>query len=200
MIKTIIFDLGNVIVNVDRTNLFKELTINSNKNTAYIKDYYENSSVGRLFERGKLKPKEFYARVANELSLKMPFAHFKEIYCDIFTLNKDVANLIQKLKKKNFRLILLSNTDVLHYEYIKNKYKIIDIFDDYVLSYKTGCRKPNPMIFLEALKKAKTLPFNCLYFDDIPEFVYAARLMGIRAFQFKNYAKLVEDLKKSDII
>jgi HAD superfamily hydrolase (TIGR01509 family) len=68
-----------------------------------------------------------------------------------------------------------------------------------VLSYKIGYRKPNPLIFLSALKKAKTLPFNCVYVDDIPEFVYIARLMGIKAFQYKNFEKLISDFKKLQI-
>ena len=53
---------------------------------------------------------------------------------------------------------------------------------------------------IAALKKAKTLPFNCLYFDDIAEFVYVARAMGIRAFQYKNYKKLKEDLSNAGIL
>ncbi len=199
MIKTIIFDLGNVIVKVDRTNLFNQLAINSNKSIDYIKNYYENSSARRLFERGKLKPKEFYDKLVNELNLNMNFKEFSKYYCNIFTLNNDIAKLIKKLKR-NFRLVLLSNTDILHFEYIKNKFKIVDIFDDYTLSYKVGFRKPNPIIFINALSKIKTLPFNCVYFDDIPEFVYIARLMGVKAFQYKNVKKLVNDLNKVGVL
>lgn len=199
MIKVIIFDLGNVIVKVDRTNLFKELAINSNKPIEHIKKYYENSSARRLFEIGKLKPKEFYEKIVSELNLNMNFKEFSKYYCDIFTLNNDVVKLVQKLKK-NFRLILLSNTDIMHFNYIKNKYKIVNIFDEQVLSYKVGHRKPNPLIFLKALKKAKTLPFKCAYFDDIAEFIYIARLIGIRAFQYKNFEKLAEDLRKVKIL
>lgn len=194
MIKTIIFDLGNVIVNVNHKPMFKKFASASNKSLPYITDYYENSAIRKQFDTGKIDATKFYQEFAKGLNLKMSFKEFKKTYCDIFILNKDVANLIKNLKK-NYRLILLSNTDILHYEYIKNKYKIVNIFDDYVLSYKAGCRKPNPLIFLTALRKVKTLPFNCLYFDDIAEFVYIARVMGIRAFQYKNFGKLVNDLK-----
>ena len=51
-------------------------------------------------------------------------------------------------------------------------------------------RKPNPLIFIEAIKKSGTYPWNCAYFDDIPEFIVMARLIGIKAF------KLISDLKK----
>ena len=199
MIKTVIFDLGNVIVNVDKTNLYRKWAEKSGKNVDEIIDYYGNSPAGKRFERGELNSKEFYETVAMELNLKMNFDDFKKNYCDIFNLNNDVAKIIQKLKK-NFRLILLSNTSILHYKYIKNKYKILNLFDDYVLSYEVGCRKPNPLIFFEAIKKSKTLPFNCVYFDDIYGFVFVARLMGIKAFQYKSYEKLLQDLSDAKVL
>ena len=200
MIKTIIFDLGNVIVKVNWNTFYKKAVVKSNKSLQYIKKYCENPSKNIIdFELGKINSEEFYNKITNDLCLKMSFKDFKAAYCNIFPLNENVAGIIKKLKK-NYRLVLLSNTDKLHFEFIKNKYKIVDIFDEYVLSYKEGCRKPNPLIFLKAIKKAKAMPFNCLYFDDIPEFVLAARMLGIKAFQYKNFEKLKNDLKKAGVL
>ena len=199
MIKTIIFDLGSVIVNVHKPNLYRKWAENSGKNVDEVIDYYENSPAGKRFTRGELSSKEYYRIAVGELNLKLNFDDFRKDYCNIFTLNSDVAKIIQKLKR-NFRLILLSNTDALHFGYLKKKYRILDIFDDYVLSYEVGYRKPNPLIFFEAIKKSETSPFNCVYFDDIYGFVFVARLMGIKAFQYKNYEKLVNDLKNANIL
>ncbi|MBI2646889.1 HAD family phosphatase [Candidatus Woesearchaeota archaeon] len=199
MIKTIIFDLGNVIVKVNWKELYKKFAQDSGKTIDYFKNYYENSSIMDDFAKGRFSPREFYNKIVKELNLKINFKTFSKHYCDIFTLNDDVAELIQRLKK-NFRLILLSNTDIMHFEYIKNKYEIINIFDEYVLSYKVGYRKPNPIIFIETLKKAKPMPFNCAYFDDIPEFIFVARLLGIRAFRYRNFEKLVKDLRKINVL
>ena len=200
MIKTIIFDLGRVVVNIDSSRHFKELAKNSGKPISLIKKYLDDSSpIVKAFGKGEIKPRQFYDEVSKGLNLKMSFNEFRNTWCNIFALNKDVEKIIKKLKG-NFKLILLSNTDVWHFEYIKKKYKIITAFDEYVLSYKVGCMKPNPLIFLETLKKAKTLPFNCLYFDDVLEFIYVARLMGIRAFQYKNYGKLLMDLNNAKVL
>ena len=200
MIKTIIFDLGSVIVNVNWDNFYKKAAVKSNKPLHDIKKYCENPSKARRdFEVGKISSKEFYNKITNDLGLKMSFKEFKAAYCSIFSLNADVADIIKKLKK-SYRLVLLSNTDKLHFEYIRNKYKILDIFDDCVLSYKVKCRKPNPLIFLKAIKKAKAMPFNCLYFDDIPEFVLAARMLGVKAFQYKSFGKSKTDLKKAGVL
>ncbi len=199
MIKTFIFDLGSVIVKVDKSKQYKKFATDSNKTEVFISSYFENSNLRKTFEKGKLTPMQFYNDTSRELGLRMNFKEFKEVWCDIFSLNKDVEKLILKLKK-NFNLVLLSNTDILHFEYIKSKYKIINAFDKLVLSYEVGCRKPNPLIFLRTLKKAKTMPFNCVYIDDIFEFVLVAKFMGIKAFQYKNFEKLKSDLSNANIL
>ena len=199
MIKAIIFDLGNVIVKVDKTEQYKKFSANSDKTVSYIKKYFDNSPIRKFFEKGRLNSNQFYNEITKELNLKIDFNNFRKIWCDIFTLNEDVENIIKCLKK-NFKLILLSNTDVLHFKYLKDNCKIINYFDDCILSYKVGYRKPNPLIYLSALRKAKTLPFNCIYIDDIPNFVYVARLMGINAFKYKNFKKLMSDLNSAKLL
>lgn len=191
MIKCVIFDLGKVIVNYDEGGMLSGLAIASGKPLSYVKKYHELSSLRKSFERGELSGKEFYKKIASGLSLKITFNEFKKIYCGYFTLNVEVADAIKKLSKK-YRLVLLSNTDELHFGFIKGKFKIINEFNDRVLSYKIGLRKPNPLIFIEAIKKSRTMPWNCAYFDDIPEFTVMARLLGIKAFQFRDF----NDLKK----
>ena len=194
MIKAIIFDLGNVIVHADHEKMLDGLASKSDRSLGYTKNYYKNSPARKLFEIGRIKPMQFYEQINKDLNLKIDFDDFCDIYCNIFTLNKDVEDLIKRLKKA-YRLILLSNTDELHFRHIKNKFRIVDVFDDYVLSYKTGMRKPNPLIFVEAVRKCRASPFSCMYFDDIPEFVMIAGLMGVKAYQFKSFEKMLRDLK-----
>ena len=179
--------------------MFKKFETHSDKSLHFIESYYNNSSNRKLFEIGRISQINLYRAFVKDLNLRISFNEFKKIYCSIFTLNNNVAKLIAKLKKK-YRMVLLSNTDSLHFECIKSKFKIIGSFDEYVLSYKAGFAKPNPLIYLNAIKKSKTTPFNCVYIDDIPEFVYAARLMGIKAFQYKNFKKLKKDLKRAKVL
>ena len=112
--------------------------------------------------------------------------------------NKDMEKLLHKLKKR-YQLVLLSNTDKIHFDYIKAKYKILNIFDDLIVSYKVGYKKPNPFIYLKAIKKSKTLLNSILYIDDIPEFVLVAKFFGIKSIQYKNIQQLKSDLRKLNI-
>jgi|TARA_Y100000310_G_scaffold345855_1_gene471476 putative hydrolase of the HAD superfamily len=199
MIKTIFFDLGNVITDFDETDMFKQWAAASNKPVSEIIKFHQGSRTRKAYERGEISSEQHYKKILEELDMKIKFNDFKKGFNEIFTLNKDVEKLIRKLKGK-YKLILLSNTNKMQYEYIKGKYKILEELDDYILSYEVGCRKPNPLIYYKALKKAKTLSFNCAYFDDIGEFIVVARTLGIKAFQFRNYKKLVNDLKKVGVL
>ena len=109
-----------------------------------------------------------------------------------------MEGLLKKLKK-NYNLVLLSNTDEMHFTYIKDNYPILDIFDGIILSYKVGYKKPSPLIYLHALKKTGRFPSHILYIDDIKGYVRAAKLFGIKSIQYKNFKKLKIDLKQNNI-
>ena len=195
MIKCVIFDLGNVTIKFDETPTFKKWSSCGKYSFEEVKNYYKNSSARKAFERGEITSKQFYDKYVEDLKLDMTYKEFEKSYCDIFSRNLEVEKIIKSLKGK-VKLVLLSNTNEWQYEHAREKFKIIDIFDEQVLSYKVGMRKPNPFIFLEAVKKSKTMPWNCIYFDDIAEFVYAARMMGIKAIQYNSNTKINEILKK----
>lgn len=195
MIKAIIFDLGNVTIKFNETPTFRKWAECGSKPFAEVKEYHKNSSTRKAFERGEVTPRQFYSRFAEDLGLRIGYNEFVQNYCEIFTRNIEVEKIIKSLKGR-VKLVLLSNTNVLQYEFARKKFKIIDVFDKHIASHEVGMRKPNPLIFLKAVQKAGTLPFNCAYFDDIAEFVYVARMLGIKAFQYKNMEKLNLDLKK----
>ena len=199
MIKCVIFDLGKVTINFDETPTFKKWSSCGKYSFEEVKNYYKNSSVRKSFERGEITSKQFYEKFVEDLKLKINLKDFEKCYCDIFSRNLEVEKIIKSFKGK-VKLVLLSNTNEWQYKYAKKRYKIIDMFDEYVLSYKVGMRKPNPFIFLEAIKKSKTMPWKCAYFDDIKEFVVMARLMGIRAYQYKNKEQLRKDLNNLNVI
>lgn len=204
MIKTIIFDLGRVIVDVNDTETAKALMKYTRKGqasiylTIFCSKHYENFTLGRI------TPSEFYAAVKKEMKLTCRFAKFKFIWNNIFAKRQKVERLINRLKKSKYTLILLSDTNKLHFEFILKHYPIIKEFDDVVVSYKHNCMKPSKKIFLIALKRAKELakaePSECLYFDDIAKNIESAKELGINAVQFSSYKDLISAVKRFNAI
>ncbi len=105
------------------------------------------------YNKGKLTSKIFYETIKHLLNINISFDDFYILWSDTFQENLEVSKLIKKLKLENYKLFLLSNTNEMHFNFVKNNFKIVNIFDDYILSFKVGYIKPNINIFRSALSK-----------------------------------------------
>ena len=200
MIKTVIFDLGKVIVIFDNHIFFRKIDRNSrlsvDEMTAKVT---EHADIIRLFDTGRLKPVEFYERAVKLLQAQISRGDFFKIYNDIFALNRPVLDVIKKLKPR-YRLILLSNTDEMRFGYIKKRFPEILIFDDYVVSYEQGVMKPDPKIYEVALKKAQARHDQCVFVDDREENILAAQAQGIKTIHFTPETDLEAELRKWGLV
>jgi len=189
--------MGNVILPFDHMIPCRKIADKYNRDAEKIYDTVYESGLAWEFEEGRITGKQFYEKCLKLLNLQIDYDEFVNLWSDIFTENKEVSEIVLKLQKKH-ELILLSNTNEWHMTFVRDKFDIISKFDKYVLSYEVGYMKPHPKIF----EIAKTIAFykdNIIYFDDIPEYVEAARELGITSFQFINAQNLREFLKKTDL-
>jgi putative hydrolase of the HAD superfamily len=92
------------------------------------------------------------------------------------------------------RLLLLSNTNIIHFAMIRERYSLLRHFHDMILSYEVGALKPSPRIYREAIARAGCQAEECFFTDDVAAFAEAARLEGIDAIQFKSLKQLQQDL------
>ena len=103
--------------------------------------------------------------------------------------------LLAKLKKK-YPLYLISNTNKMHFDYIKENFKILRHFKKTFPSHEVGYRKPEPQIYKKVLKKIKLKPEETVFVDDVEKFVDGARAIGMHAIQFRNPRQLVREFRK----
>lgn len=181
MIRCVISDLGRVIIHFDNAIFFEKIANYSPLSKEEIAELASTRSSPRTaFDRGEITAEEFYNQATRILMAKIDFNNFFSIYNDVFSLNPTVLEILKKLKGR-YRLVLLSNTDVMRFGFVKRKFPEIMIFDAYVLSYEVGVMKPHPRIYDEALKKAGVEANECVFIDDIEENIKAAQELGIKA-------------------
>jgi len=190
---TIIFDLGGVLVSVDFMHACTRLEAAGAAPAAVIRDAILGGAEKIGFDTGHLSPQEFAARFCATIGLRLPYSEFAEIWCDIFAEKREVTGLLDEIGK-HADLVLLSNTDVLHLDYVRSRYGFLGKFGRLVLSYEVGYAKPARQIFERALGLAAP-GTPMIYFDDVPEFVSAARACGLPGEQFVDAAKLRRDLE-----
>jgi glucose-1-phosphatase len=200
-ITTIISDIGGVILDADKSQMINKFALYSPLPKKELEKYFKN----RIFTKeqlnfgiGGISAEEFYHQMITLLKIRgMDFEGFRRIYsCDFLSRKENVISLLHKLNGK-YKLALLSNTDALHTEYwqelLGNDMKL---FKEVILSFEVHKAKPDPEIFRIALQKLEAMPAECIYIDDVLEYVEAARKLGINAIQFKSYRQLKSDFKK----
>jgi putative hydrolase of the HAD superfamily len=195
-LKTVISDLGNVILWFDNSIFFKKISAHCSYSEEKISEAAQtNLGLIRLFDTGQITPQEFYSRIVKELKAQVDQEYFFAIYCDVFSLNMPVLKLLQKLKT-SYKLVLLSNTDVCRFGFIKKRFPEILIFDEYVLSFELGVMKPDPAIYGEALKKAGTDPQECVFIDDLEKNIEGSQKMGMGGILYTPETDLEAELRK----
>ena len=196
MFKAVIFDLGNVLVDFDHNIAAKKMSLLCGRSPEEIFNFFFDSELTGLFEEGKIPPDEFFFRIKAELNLKLSYNEFLPIWNEIFFLsdkNHAVYNLIKNLKS-NYKVALLSNINILHFDYIKNNFPVFDVFHKLLLSFELKLKKPDPLIYKKALDILSVLPEETFYTDDRQELIEQSRCLGICGFVFKGIEQLSRDL------
>ena len=194
MIKAIIFDLGNVLLNYDLRKAADRFSRDCGVSVFRLWFHFLTSSSEKDYMCGKISSTEFFRRAKKSLGLKIGFGRFRNYWNDIFTENPGMESVLIELKRR-YPLYLLSNTNAMHYEYLKKKFPILRHFRLRFASHEVGCRKPDEAIFRKVLKRIRLAPSEVVFIDDMRAFVAGAKKIGIHAIRFRNKDQMIRDLR-----
>ena len=200
-IKILLFDLGRVLVDFDHLRSAQRIAAFCSKTPRQIYDLFFESGATIAFEAGKITPEDFYLQVKQMLDLKLSYDSFEPIWNDIFFLsakNRSVFGLVNNLRV-NYKIALLSNINILHYEYLKKNFPVFGAFDRIFLSFQMGLVKPDKKIYNRVIRDLGVSPQEIFYTDDRPELMESAKSLGIRGCVFTNFGQLISDLEDSGI-
>lgn len=181
MIKNIIFDLGNVLVNVEYERFIKKILAAGVTEKQYT-DFFKGASYRLLgYESGEISTEQFVKKCISGLSLKMSEAEFSGSFNDMFTGITEMSRLVKKLSdERKYGLFLLSNTSPLHFEYIKQNFGYVNLLHKFALSYELRSLKPDDEIYEKTISHLGIVPEESLFIDDLPENCIAANKFGIK--------------------
>lgn len=192
--KTLIFDLGGVIVPLDFQQAYSRMERLCGYPAAEIPKRIASTDLVRRFECGQIAPEPFAEQLLEIIGLNLTYAQFRELWNWIFAPGPILPDSLFRALRERFRLVLLSNTNLIHFESLSRKYPLLDLFHHRVLSYEVGVMKPSPEIYREAVRRAGCRPEECFFTDDVLPYVQAARAEGIDAVQFLSPAQLESEL------
>lgn len=200
MIRALIFDLGRVIVPFDFSRGYARMAECCPLAPEQIRERLKSDGLVHAFESGRMDRYEFHRRVAQLLESSVPYDEFCEIWFSVFLPETLVPERLVEALHQRYRLVLLSNTNPIHFEMIRERYPILRHFDAFVLSYEAGAMKPEPRIYAAAVEAARCAPGECFFTDDIPQYVEAARQAGIDAVVFEGAEALERELRARGIV
>jgi len=196
MIENVIFDFGDVFINLDKSATFSAL------HALGVKEITEEMmQVSQLYEVGKITTKEFVLRF-NALYPKISEQQFIDAWNAIlkdFPLHR--LDFLKELAASNkYRLFLLSNTNDLHISWIQNNWgmelyeEFKSQFEQFYLSHEIHLRKPNADIFEFVLKENELLADETFFIDDTEANTHQASLLGIHVWNNDPATEDVVDL------
>lgn len=198
MIKTVIFDLGKVLVDFDFKIAVGRLGDFGLVNPIKVYNLFRNSDLAEKWDKGFMPPEEFYETIRSELDLKLTMREFIPIWNEIFAENAKMIALARGLAKDK-KVLLLSNTNPWHADYIRKHFRWVHELHGFIASCDVQMMKPDAKIYRHALGKAKAKPQETFYIDDLEENVEAALSLGIAAHRFESYERLLREMKKLKI-
>ncbi|SFU59840.1 glucose-1-phosphatase [Xenorhabdus koppenhoeferi] len=195
-----IFDMGNVIIDID----FKRvLAVWSNLSGTPLATLTAKFSLNDIFgkhECGQVSDNEFAEMVCDEMEISLSFEQFAEGWNAVFIgIRQEIIELMNKLRTQGHRVVVLSNTNHLHFDYLSVHYPEIAASADLLyLSQELGMRKPEPDIFKHVLEAEGVTADRAIFFDDVLEHVEAAIQSGINAIHVAGRNDIPDYFKTHD--
>lgn len=194
-IKALALDLGNVLVKVDHLRFCRRLADLAGLTPEEVYNRIFASDLEPGFDTGRLTSAEFHRRVMDLFRVTLPFSQFSHWWNDIFAPMEGMADLVRRLSARH-PLYLLSNTNPLHFNFIRENYPFLALFKSFVLSFEVGRRKPEPGIYQALIQRTGVPPCQCLFVDDKLPFVTAAQGQGLTAWHFTSPEEFIADLQQ----
>lgn len=199
MIRTLIFDLGKVIIPFDFNRGYALIAPLAGCEPSAVPERLRPYDLVHRFESGQIEPQPFVEEISKIVGFSCSYDQFSEIWSSIFLPDTLLPDSLLEALHQRYRLVLLSNTNAIHFPMVLRAYPILRHFDQYVLSYEVGAMKPSPKIYAAAVEAARCQPEECFFTDDILAYVDAAKEYGIDAVQFESADQIERELRKRGV-
>lgn len=197
--RTLVFDFGNVLAFFDHGRAVAKLARFTDRPPAELMLELYGGALESDYEIGKLTTAEYVRLGKLNGRLACTDDEFLAAFVDIFWRNDEVCDLIPRLKPR-YRLVLASNTNDAHYRHYTREYAdVLRHFDALCPSHRAGHRKPHAEYFAHCQRFAEAPPGECLFVDDLPANVEAARWHGWTAICYDKPGTLADRLRAAGV-
>ena len=205
-IKNLIFDFGNILIDLDIERTFISLRHFVGDDYAQkLQTAYPNGDVFIDFEIGKISENTFLETLRSIAHTPLSIRQVKEAWnAMLLTIKPERFEMLLHLRTK-YRVFLLSNTNETHLDFVDGYLRTVygfDIahfdktyFDKAYYSHIIGLRKPNDDIFEFVLQDASLIASESLFIDDVAANTEGAKRVGMKVYQHRIGDEITQVLK-----
>lgn len=129
----------------------------------------------------------------------MPLPDFRSAWSDMFWVDGEVLRLVREAQVQ--QRVLLTNTNDLHWEFIRARFPhVLAPFDHLLASHELGMEKPDVAVYEEVLCRTGCPPGEHLFVDDVQDNVAGALAVGMKAHLHTGAQALWARLRRQDVI
>lgn len=185
MLKNIIFDFGNVIMNYNPNEILNHYELSPADHDLLRKTIFESKEWSEI-DAGKITEKKateiFTDRVPDKLKSKVK--QIMATWPENVDFYEPVFNYMEKLRQDGYKIYGLSKTEMQFANFVKNS-EMGNYFDGYVFSAQEKLLKPDRRIYEKLIARYILKPEESLFIDDLKANTNAAKKLGMQAFTFK---------------
>ncbi len=197
--RAIIFDVGRVLIRVDISRAMDGLATGLSLTPREVWSAIEKDPHWVDWQEGRISPRDWHLRLTKRLGASLTFEQFSEVWNRALDPNPILSESFLEKLSKNYRLALLSNTDAIHISNEEARFPFFRFFPTRIYSYRVGARKPDPVIYRQALQACKVRAEEAVYIDDVAAYAEAARRLGMTGIVFQSPEQLQSDLRSLGI-
>lgn len=202
MIKNVVFDLGQVLIEWKPRNLLRNFT--DNEEDLDLLEIICTSDEWERLDEGTMTKENVFENVSKRLPerLRSIGKEFIYHYAEYLVLNDDICDILVKLKRNGYNIYVLSNTDEADYLELQKRY-IGKYIDGCLISAQEKMLKPNKEIYLRLFEKFNLKPEECFFIDDKKENIIGGQKVGMdgHVLNREKYGatRLLKDFEKYEI-
>lgn len=198
--EAIALDLGGVLVRVDYNRALARLSRLAELPIVTIKEIIFNSDLKNRHDTGKISSEQFARGVLRRVPRPIPLRRFLEIWADMFDLYPQTPRLLRALRDVHIKSVIFSNTDPIHLRYVQRRWRVLNDFDGFAVSYELKTLKPDLEFFRRAARRVAVDPSCTIFLDDRAENVMAARACGFLATRVRGPAEAFRVLVRAGVL
>jgi putative hydrolase of the HAD superfamily len=199
--KAIIFDLGKVVFDLSFDRIFQYWSDASGKPFDDIKSKFKFNYIFDQFEKDEISATRFRNHLSKRLDIKLSDYEFDKGWCDLYLDTYIGINDFLESFKQNYKLVALTNTNIIHSRIWKVKYAgTLKYFERIFCSHEMGERKPDSKAFQIVLDYLQFAPQQTVFLDDNIENIKGAEALGIKSILATSFEQMKGELQKVGII